>query len=151
MYSLPSTSNIREPCPRAIKGGVPPTPRNARTGEFTPPGINFCDSANNPSDLDRFISISVYRNALRHHFAQKEIPCHLLQRAVQVLKQPFTQALVRLRSGENVLHDKSKPLTAPHETDHSLRNGLKQEAPGENVFGQHGSVFQIAREIAPQH
>src|SRR5205807_5498868 len=28
-----------EPLPRTINGGSPPTARNARTGEFTPPGI----------------------------------------------------------------------------------------------------------------
>src|SRR5712664_1266887 len=28
-----------EPLPRTMKGGSPPTARNARTGEFTPPGI----------------------------------------------------------------------------------------------------------------
>src|SRR4029079_5691565 len=38
MYSLPSPSQIREPCPRAATIGSPPTPRNARSGEFTPPG-----------------------------------------------------------------------------------------------------------------
>src|SRR5438128_12446918 len=40
MYSLPSTSQIREPSPRSTTTGSPPTPRNARTGEFTPPGNN---------------------------------------------------------------------------------------------------------------
>ena len=38
MYSLPSTSQMREPSPRSTTNGSPPTPRNARTGEFTPPG-----------------------------------------------------------------------------------------------------------------
>ncbi len=42
MNSLPSASQMREPCPRAMKGGVPPTLRYARTGEFTPPGIDCC-------------------------------------------------------------------------------------------------------------
>src|SRR5256884_196438 len=37
-YVLPSTSVSREPAARATKKGVPPTARNARTGEFTPPG-----------------------------------------------------------------------------------------------------------------
>src|SRR2546429_2595082 len=37
-YVLPSTSVSREPSARATKKGVPPTARNARTGEFTPPG-----------------------------------------------------------------------------------------------------------------
>src|SRR5689334_16770845 len=34
-----------------MKRGVPPTPRNARTGEFTPPGINSDARANNSSDV----------------------------------------------------------------------------------------------------
>ena len=36
---LPSTSKMREPSPRAMNSGVPPTPRKARTGELTPPGM----------------------------------------------------------------------------------------------------------------
>src|SRR5439155_13331804 len=38
MYVRPSTSVRRAPAARATKKGVPPTARNARTGEFTPPG-----------------------------------------------------------------------------------------------------------------
>ena len=39
MYTLPSASQICAPRPRLINGGVPPTERNARTGELTPPGV----------------------------------------------------------------------------------------------------------------
>src|SRR5690606_33736655 len=39
MYSRPSTSYSRHPSPRLTKEGFPPTARNARTGEFTPPGM----------------------------------------------------------------------------------------------------------------
>src|SRR6516225_7027779 len=39
MYSRPSTSHTRLPLARAMKRGVPPTARKARTGEFTPPGV----------------------------------------------------------------------------------------------------------------
>src|ERR1700685_1669589 len=39
MNSFSSASQMCEPLPRAINGGLPPTERNARTGEFTPPGI----------------------------------------------------------------------------------------------------------------
>src|ERR1700689_4784353 len=46
MYSFSSASQMCEPLPRTIKGGSPPTAPNARTGEFTPPGIilaaRFC-------------------------------------------------------------------------------------------------------------
>src|SRR4051794_7373346 len=38
MYSLPSMSTSREPCPLATKIGSRPIERIARTGEFTPPG-----------------------------------------------------------------------------------------------------------------
>src|SRR5439155_9602468 len=33
---------MREPCACSMKGGVPPTARKARTGEFTPPGMISC-------------------------------------------------------------------------------------------------------------
>src|SRR5580693_429663 len=39
MYSFSSASQMCEPLPRTINGGSPPTEPNARTGEFTPPGI----------------------------------------------------------------------------------------------------------------
>src|SRR5580692_1075546 len=39
MNSFSSASQMREPFPRTINGGSPPTAPNARTGEFTPPGI----------------------------------------------------------------------------------------------------------------
>src|SRR6266852_2812563 len=42
---------MRLPLPRTMKGGVPPTARNARTGELTPPGMVFCARANNASFL----------------------------------------------------------------------------------------------------
>src|SRR4029077_14674065 len=45
MYSLPSTSQSREPLAFATKNGSPPTLRKARTGEFTPPGMNRLASA----------------------------------------------------------------------------------------------------------
>src|SRR5439155_23606477 len=55
MYSLPSTSQTRAPLAFSTKNGCPPTARNARTGELTPPGMNFNASANNASDLAREI------------------------------------------------------------------------------------------------
>ena len=42
MSSAPSTSVNRAPEADAMNRGVPPTERNARTGEFTPPGIASC-------------------------------------------------------------------------------------------------------------
>src|SRR5688572_10716913 len=46
MYSRPSTSQTRAPRARSMKRGKPPTARNARTGEFTPPGIRRTARAN---------------------------------------------------------------------------------------------------------
>src|SRR5580658_10217836 len=39
MNSFSSASQMCEPFPRTINSGSPPTDPNARTGEFTPPGI----------------------------------------------------------------------------------------------------------------
>src|SRR5438105_3862699 len=39
MYWRLSTSKMREPWAMSMKSGPPPTPRKARTGEFTPPGM----------------------------------------------------------------------------------------------------------------
>src|ERR1700738_5056298 len=39
MYSFSSASQMCDPFPRRMNGGSPPTEPNARTGEFTPPGI----------------------------------------------------------------------------------------------------------------
>src|ERR1700687_1759722 len=39
MNSFSSASQMCDPFPRTINGGSPPTDPNARTGEFTPPGI----------------------------------------------------------------------------------------------------------------
>jgi len=40
MKTFPSTSRTEEPFALSMKSGVPPTDRNARTGEFTPPGMS---------------------------------------------------------------------------------------------------------------
>src|SRR4029079_7951937 len=45
MYRWPSASHRYAPCARTMKRGVPPTARNARTGELTPPGITRCARA----------------------------------------------------------------------------------------------------------
>src|SRR5881394_3639401 len=52
MYSRPSASQMRLPSPRSMKRGVPPTARNARTGEFTPPGMTLRERSNRRSFFD---------------------------------------------------------------------------------------------------
>src|SRR2546426_977840 len=55
-YERPSTSQIRAPSPRATKNGSPPTPRKARTGLFTPPGMSrVAARVVDPGELDPFI------------------------------------------------------------------------------------------------
>jgi hypothetical protein len=46
MKVFPSTSRTEEPFALSMNRGVPPTDRNARTGEFTPPGIIVFARAN---------------------------------------------------------------------------------------------------------
>ena len=48
---MPSTSHTRGPSARATKYGVPPTDRNARTGEFTPPGMTRWARSNSDSSV----------------------------------------------------------------------------------------------------
>ena len=55
MYWLPSASHILQPFPFSMKRGVPPTERNALTGEFTPPGKYFFALWNRMADLFVFI------------------------------------------------------------------------------------------------
>src|ERR1700677_1106918 len=45
-YWRPSTSNRYGPAPRSMNLGTPPTGPNARTGEFTPPGVTAAARAN---------------------------------------------------------------------------------------------------------
>src|SRR6266550_3263140 len=52
MYSVPSTSQIRAPSARATKNGSPPTLRNARTGELTPPGMRSCARVKSSDDRE---------------------------------------------------------------------------------------------------
>ena len=40
---------IVAPAAERITSGVPPTPPNARTGEFTPPGVTFFARSNHAS------------------------------------------------------------------------------------------------------
>src|SRR2546425_5105636 len=49
-YERPSTSQMRAPSPRATKNGSPPTPLNARTGLFTPPGMSRIAASNKRSE-----------------------------------------------------------------------------------------------------
>src|SRR5258708_15681170 len=54
MNSFSSASQMCEPFPRTINGGSPPTEPNARTGEFTPPGITPSARCCNRRDLFTF-------------------------------------------------------------------------------------------------
>src|SRR5690348_8903454 len=49
MYWRPSSSVTRAPRPSRMKGGVPPTARKARTGEFTPPGMSLAERSKSSS------------------------------------------------------------------------------------------------------
>src|SRR6476619_5751902 len=59
MYVRPSTSVIVAPFADLMNRGVPPTPRNARTGELTPPGISSTAFENSSSDRMRASIASV--------------------------------------------------------------------------------------------
>lgn len=54
MKTLPSASVTVAPLAFEMNRGVPPTERNARTGELTPPGMTFCASWNSFFDVAVF-------------------------------------------------------------------------------------------------
>src|SRR5579884_2532094 len=61
MYSLPSTSQTRAPSARAMNTGSAPTERKARTGEFTPPGMDFFARSNRSLLVLRFTAVFLFR------------------------------------------------------------------------------------------
>ncbi len=81
MYSLPSTSMMRDPLPRAMNGGVPPTLRKARTGELTPPGMTLRAAANRASERERLTGVFTC-----DQFAEEEVHHDLAEGAVQVFE-----------------------------------------------------------------
>src|SRR6266516_3080947 len=122
MNRTPSTSTRYAPSPRSTKRGVPPTARNARTGELTPPGIRPRARSNSSSDRDTRLD------------ANRRLRSALLSPTVEVQAEPdsggfeaeravegvsFAAALVRLeldlvaarglRSGGDVLDEPSRP------------------------------------------
>src|SRR5262249_54677935 len=60
MYSRPSASVIVAPFADLMKRGVPPTPRNARTGLLTPPGISCLARSNRTEDCGYLLFIGCY-------------------------------------------------------------------------------------------
>src|SRR5215471_5256029 len=101
MYSLPSASKRWQPSPRAMKMGLPPTLRNARTGEFTPPGMRSRARWKRASDLSVFIVVVTRRFALRFRGAgddpaEAEAHRDVVEAAVQVLHQTLFEAEIGL-------------------------------------------------------
>src|SRR5438067_12362007 len=88
MYELPSSSWRCAFSPLAMKSGSPPTPRKARTGEFTPPGNN--DFARSNSRLDF--------SSLREGIAGRLYPARVANGLVN-RRAPLCVAAVPDRSG----------------------------------------------------
>src|ERR1035437_3645121 len=74
IYLLPSTSHTRAPFALLTKNGWPPTARNARTGEFTPPGMYFSASAKSCSDMVRGFMAALSEEGTRG--SRAKVNCH---------------------------------------------------------------------------
>src|SRR5260370_5274252 len=150
MYSVPSTSNRCEPCPRAMKTGCPPTLRKARTGEFTPPGIFSTARRNNSSDFVWVISMSKRRplSGLGNYAAEAETHRDLVQAPVEIAQQAALESQVGLLAGEQILHHVGEARTAARELHHSLRHGAEHKASHEHSLGEPRAEFQVGRKIA---
>src|SRR5688572_31412668 len=143
MYSLPSESKMCEPSPRAMNSGLPPTLRNARTGELTPPGISSCARRKRSSDFDRFM----LPRLTGHEVAQPEAHPDVVKTAVQILHQPFFQAQIGLLSREHVLHKIGKSRAAAGELHHAGRHCAEQKAGQEYPFGEPRAELEAGRKI----
>src|SRR5258708_39987836 len=131
MYSLPSTSNSREPQPLAIKGGVPPTLRNARTGELTPPGISFWAWTRSASERISFMVMGrsgTCPTIASDQLVQEEVHDDFVERAIQVLEQAALETEIRLCACKQILHEGAEAGTAPNELHHPRRYRAVQES-----------------------
>ena len=84
----------------------------------------------------------------RNHAFQEKLHEYFLQRAVQILHQALAQAQVRLRAGEQILHQIAEARAALHELHHPMRDAAKQESAEEYAPGERRGIFQIVREFA---
>src|ERR1700733_15146496 len=118
---------MREPRPDSMKSGVPPTPRKARTGEFTPPGITFWARANRASDLAVFMTRPVImgrsgsnaRGFGNHanfwnHTIEEEMHDGFVDAAVEAAQQAVSEPEIGLGAGEQILHQLTEALAALH-------------------------------------
>src|SRR5579862_2521374 len=123
-----------------MKGGFPPTPRKARTGELTPPGITCWARRKMASDLACFMLDGCdgcsWPGFARHQAAESQAHGDLVQAAVEVAQQAVLQAEVGLCSGEQVLHQTAEAAAAARELHHALGDRAEQEAPQKNPLGQ---------------
>src|SRR3984957_18102482 len=71
-YCRPSTSNRYGPAPRAMNLGTPPTGPNARTGEFTPPGITSTARANNSAERSSVTGLAFFLTGVNHVLKQAQ-------------------------------------------------------------------------------
>src|SRR6478735_9343074 len=85
-YSVPSTSKRYGPLARSMNRGVPPTALNARTGEFTPPGVTACARSNRAADwavewavdwaVDSAVEVAAVGSAVTRAFSPAGGPDH---------------------------------------------------------------------------
>src|SRR5690349_10797803 len=128
--------------------GVPPTPRKARTGEFTPPGVTCCARANSASDLALFMEVLLCPVRIRHEPVEEQIHDDIVQRAVDVLFQAGLELEIILCAGKEVLHDLAERWAFAHELDHPRGYIRVEETAQEQPFREPGSEFQIIGEVA---
>src|SRR5579864_5979351 len=140
---------MREPSPRSMNLGVPPTPRKARTGELTPPGMCCWALAKRASEREVFIGRSSKYDAgfIGDNAVQKTIENHFLNGAVDIAEQTVLELEIRLRAGEQILHEIAETGAAIHELDHALGHGAEQEAAEEHALGERGGELEVVDEF----
>ena len=147
MYSLPSTSNMCEPSPRAINGGDPPTPRKARTGELTPPGMSFCALWKSFSE-DRVLHARTRPGTRRCRLAFMAISSRLPFRFS--ISRRFKPRYDWVPANRSCMMP-ANLRAAARELHHARGHAAEQKPAEEHALGEPRAEFQIAGEIAAQH
>ena len=134
-----------DPSPRAMNGGVPPTPRKARTGEFTPPGISFWALGNAASDRDA-VHIGSRPDLIAGDQPFDEtlmtLPgeCHL-----NFLKAGFSNSRYGCVPANRSPDEQAEPGAASNEIHRAGRNRAEEESPRRNALA---SVAPNSRSAA---
>src|ERR1700688_2156827 len=137
MNSFSSASQTCDPLPRTMNRGSPPTERNARTGEFTPPGIMLSALSCKRRDCSVLCEVVDGIESSQHG----EIRCQKIDRL-----QPTTIAAPR-KGNSSDIHGSAISLQYTDSTVSSSRHPSNREGFKGQSRGLRAVLSFLAREF----